>query len=339
MSNWTSIFIGVIAVIAILFYFFIKKVPHGWVQFRTGLVLRFLPALDSQPVVKLRDSLEAFVAKKLPGVKRNLPVDDVRDISISTRHGDIKARVFQSLNPKGSHIMVYMHGGGFCIGSLNTYEEVCRRLSRETGLSVVSLDYSLAPEHKFPRAHEECVDAVKWLVNHSEEIDRAPKPLVLAGDSAGGNLIISTYYESEAEVARHIEKMVAVYPVVDSKKSDYPSSVDYANGYYLTQKAMAQFTGALVPDQSDADDMRLSPIYETRTDFPETFILTAEFDPLRDQGEAFAEKLKKNGIKVVSKRYKSTIHAFFGLKDFGSQGVNAITDIDRFLKGQPLLNQ
>jgi len=149
-------------VIAIVIFLFVKKVPHGWVQFRSGLVLRFLPALDSAPVVRLRQSLEAFIQKKLPGIRRSLPVSDVKNIDVPTRHGAIGARVFEGSSPGGGPLVVLMHGGGWCIGSLNTYEEMSRRLVRASGLSLISLDYSLSPEHKFPRAHEECVDAVSW---------------------------------------------------------------------------------------------------------------------------------------------------------------------------------
>lgn len=337
----TNIFLWVVIILwiaAIGIFFFIKKVPHGWVQFRTGLVLRFLPALDSQPVLGLRESIEQFVSKKLPTIQKNLPVDQVRDVSIPTRHGDISARVYSNEGQKGKHILVLIHGGGWCIGSSNSYEEVSRRLVLETGCSLVSLDYSLSPEVKFPHAHEECLDAVAHLTRHASSIGLdEDHDLVLVGDSAGGNLIIATTYDLTAEQRKKIRKLVAVYPAVDSIKGDYESSKNFAKGYYLTQKSMQQFTEAMITDSKHLEDLRMSPINQERIeDFPETFVLTAEFDPLRDQSEAFALKMYKEEVSVVLKRYKGTIHAFFGLKDFGSQSLQCIKDIGAFVRNEPI---
>lgn len=322
----------VLIIAGIITYF--KKVPHGWVQLRTGLVLRFIPPLDNKPVVQIRKGLEAFVAKRIHTIKKALPVSQVGDMDIPTRHGPIKARVYRHGVKQGDKIVVMMHGGGWCIGSVNTYEEVSRRLAITTGQTVVTLDYSLAPEHKFPHAHDECLDATTWISEHMSEIDKEASSLVLVGDSAGGNLIISTTYNCHPEVRKNISHLAAVYPVVDSKKSDYASSQDYGDGYYLTTKAMAQFTEGLLQGVDDLEDYRLSPLYYDSIDhFPKTMVLTAEFDPLRDQGETWAHKMKGEGVSVLAKRYKGTVHAFFGLKDFGSQGVTAISDINRFISG------
>ena len=331
MYSILSVLILLIA--GVIAYF--KKVPHGWVQMRTGLVLRFIPPLDNKPVEQIRKGLEAFVAKRMHTITKALPVSQVEDIDIPTRHGPIKARVYKHGIKQGDKIIVMMHGGGWCIGSVNTYEEVSRRLAITTGQTVVSLDYSLAPEHKFPHAHDECLDATTWISEHMKEIDASASSLVLVGDSAGGNLIISTTYTCPSEVRKNISHLAAVYPVVDSKKSDYASSQDYGDGYYLTTKAMAQFTEGLLSSADDLADDRLSPFYYDAVDhFPKIMVLTAEYDPLRDQGEAWAQKMKAEGLSVVAKRYAGTIHAFFGLKDFGSQGVTAISDIGLFLSGK-----
>ncbi len=330
MYSIMAVLVFIIA--GIVAYF--KKVPHGWVQLRTGLVLRFIPPLDNKPVQQIRKGLEAFVAKRIHTIKKALPVSQVEDMDIPTRHGSIMARIYKHGAKQGDKIVVMMHGGGWCIGSVNTYEEVSRRLAITMGQTVVSLDYSLAPEHKFPHAHEECLDATTWISENMGKIDEDASSLVLVGDSAGGNLIVSTTYTCHPEVRKNISHLAAVYPVVDSKKSDYASSKDYGDGYYLTTKAMAQFTEGLLSSAEDVADDRLSPLYYDAIDnFPKTMVLTAEFDPLRDQGEAWAKKIKNEGVSVIAKRYAGTIHAFFGLKDFGSQGVTAISDINLFVSG------
>ena len=326
--------LGILALILAGIIVYFKKVPHGWVQLRTGLVLRFIPPLDNKPVIQIRKGLEAFVDKRMSSITKALPVSQVEDMDIPTRHGPIKARVYKHGIKQGDKIIVMMHGGGWCIGSVNTYEEVSRRLAITTKQTVVTLDYSLAPEHKFPHAHDECLDATAWISENMKEIDDEASSLVLVGDSAGGNLIVSTTYNSHPAVRKNISHLAAVYPVVDSRKSDYASSQAYGSGYYLTAKAMAQFTEGLLSSVDDLEDNRLSPLYyDAVDDFPKTMVLTAEFDPLRDQGEVWAKKMKGEGVKILAKRYKGTVHAFFGLKDFGSQGVTAISDINLFISG------
>ena len=337
-----SIFFWIVGIIVVFFFgvvLYLKKAPHGWIQARTGLVLKFFPSLDSQPVVQLRNSLEEFVKKQRTKILKSLPVDQVRDVQIPTRHGSIGARIYDQGIVTASHKIIFIHGGGWCVGSINTYDEQCRQLTRVTNLPVISLNYSLAPEHKFPHAHEECLDAVEWIIRNSKDLGLSNSPNILIGDSAGGNLIISTCYNLKDELVAEIDKIIPVYPVTDSLSKDYYSSKNYGHGYYLTNKAMSQFTEGLISNESDLQDIRLSPInYNADQSFPDMFLITAEYDPLRDQGEAFARKLKSEGRLVTAKRYKGTIHAFFGLKDFGSQGINAIHDINRYIRGESLKN-
>jgi len=328
--------LGLILTLLALALAYFKRVPHGWVQLKTGLVLKFLPPLDHASVTILRDGLEKFIEKKRSGIAKSLPVKDDRYISIPTRHGDIKARVLIPESITSDKICVLMHGGGWCIGSTKTYEEVSRRLARVCGTTVVSLEYSLSPEAKFPVAHEECQDATTWLAEHMQRLQNNATALVLVGDSAGGNLVVATTYEVETEVRKKISQLVAIYPVSDSV-NDYPSNTAYAKGYYLTSKAMAQFTEAMIADPTHLSDKRLSPIqYDMVPEFPKTIVLTADYDPLRDQAEALAAKIKRDGAHVMLKRYHGTIHAFWGLKDFGSRGVVAIDDIGRFLRGESI---
>ncbi len=335
--NWVLLIIVLIFVITGAIILYLKKVPHGWVQWRSGVVLKFLPPLDSLPVIELRQSLEDFVRKQYPKIISSLPVHEITDVEIPTRHGQIGARIFNENGTDPSHNIIFIHGGGWCVGSVDTYEESCRRLARQTRLPVISLDYSLAPEFKFPHAHEECLDAVAWISKNSPQLGLNHLPLALIGDSAGGNLIISTMYDSAPEVRSTIKKMIPVYPAVDSLNSDYYSNKAFAKGYYLTKKSMSQFTEGLINHREDLNDLRLSPINQPAMHpLPETFIITAEFDPIRDQGEAYASKLKQEGNSVLLKRYPETIHAFFGLKGFGSRGIEAIDDINRFLSDQSI---
>ncbi len=327
---------GVLLTVLALATIYFKKVPHGWVQLRTGLALKFLAPLDSAGVVKLRHGLEKMVEQQRPSIAKGLPVKSETYIDIPTRHGDIEARVMTPETIQHNHVCVLIHGGGWCIGSTKSYEEVHRRLTRSSGSTVVSLEYSLSPEVKFPHAHEECYDAVTWITRHLDEIQAGATSAVLVGDSAGGNLVVSSIYEVDTEVRKKISHLIAVYPAIDGQKKYYSNDA-YAHGYYLTEKAMHQFTEAMLTDVSQLSDRRMSPILLDGVDhYPKTFVITADFDPLRDQGEAYAAKIKTEGTDVRLKRYHGTIHAFFGLKGFGSRGLTAIEDIARFLKGEEI---
>jgi len=288
---------AVLTIIAVAIVYF-KKVPHGWVQLKTGLALQFLAPLDSAGVVQLRHGLEKFVDKQRSSIAKSLPVKSDKYIDIPTRHH--------------------------------------RRLTKTCGSTVVSLEYSLSPEIKFPHAHEECYDAVTWITKHLDQMQSGASSIYLVGDSAGGNLVVSTIYEVDAEVRKKISHAIPVYPAIDGQK-EYFSNQAYANGYYLTGKAMAQFTEAMLTDEAQLADRRMSPILLDMVDhYPKTFIITADYDPLRDQGEAYAAKIKTEGADVRLKRYHGTVHAFFGLKGFGSRGVTAVEDIARFLKGEEI---
>ena len=337
MNNIIVFVVLSMVTLSALLVVYLKKVPHGWIQLRSGLVLKFLPHLDSKPVIELRGAIEGITKKTFPRVKRTLPVRIIRDVFIPTRHGHVPARIFDESTNASDHVIVFIHGGGWCVGSVNVYEEQCRRIALTTKLPVLSLDYSLAPEHKFPRAHEECVDAVEWISKNSGQIDLPQLPLILIGDSAGGNLVLATVYSSSENVRSKIRKIVPVYPVTDSRNKDYYSSQNYGKHYYLTSKAMAQFTEGVIRNESDLEDIRLSPLYQVSLEYyPDVFLITAEFDPLRDQGEAYARKKKSEGVNVIAKRYQGTIHSFFGLKDFGTRGVEAIEDIARFINDETI---
>ena len=330
--------IGLLIALVVGAYFYIRRTPHGLVEFKSGLVLKVIPALDSMPTPKLRTSLEKFVAKSAHKVNKSLPVSEVRDFIIPTRHGDIKARLYNNSKGLKDELLFFFHGGGWCIGSIDTHNEQARRLAIATDLPLLSIDYSLSPEVKFPHAFEEGVDAMLWAKDNYQSLGVSQPKLIPIGDSAGGNMAITTTMEC-IRLGHNdlISRVIPIYPVTDGRPLGTESRKQFAKGFYLTQKAMEVFTNDYLEDISHANDPRASPLAESDlSQFPPSFILTAGFDPLRDEGEAFAQKLQQQGAKVTLKRYHNALHAFFGLKDFGSKGLQAVEDVSTWLKGGQL---
>lgn len=311
---------------------YIRRTSQGLVEFRSGLVLNFLPNLDHMEPVDLRVSLENFTAKNAHKVK--VPIKEVKELTISTRHGEIRGRLYNNADQAMDRCIIFYHGGGFCVGSIETHNEQARRVAKATGLPLLSVNYSLSPEAKFPHAVEECVDAVLWAKDQLVTLGIDQAQFIPMGDSAGGNLaIVVTNQLIKMGHKDLITQVVPVYPVTDSTQQ-YESNKLYGEGFYLTSKAMANFMRDYLSSAEDITDVRASPILEEDlSQFPPTFILTAGFDPLRDQGEAFVEKLRAAGCQVQHKRYDNAIHAFFGLKDFGKKGLQAVDDVAEFLMG------
>lgn len=332
------LYVLILLVVGILLYYFIRWTPQGLVEFRSGLVLKFLPSLDNMPPKKVRVALEKYVASRVKSVNKSLPVKEVRDMMIPTRHGDIRGRLYHNSPMPAEELIVFFHGGGWCIGSIESHNEQTRRLAIATGLPVLSINYSLSPEVKFPHAFEECVDALKWVIKNYQNLRTSKAKLVTMGDSAGGNLAITTAIQCIKDGLRdHISCVVPIYPVVDGRGRNTESHKLFDKGFYLTAKAMDNFTVDYLNDISEAQDPRTSPLLEEDLSFfPPCFILTAGFDPLRDEGEAFAEKLKTQGVDVTLKRYANALHAFFGIKSFGQKGIDAVNDIAKYLRGEAI---
>ncbi|MFN2563152.1 MAG: alpha/beta hydrolase, partial [Jatrophihabitans sp.] len=217
--------------------------------------------------------------------------------------------------------VVFFHGGGFVIGDLDTHEGVCRQLCRDVGAVVVSVDYRLAPEHRFPAAADDAEAAARWVVAHIDEYGGDASRVAVGGDSAGGNLAAVTAQVLHADGVE-LAAQLLVYPNVDFLTDDYPSRTENAEGYFLTLNDMhwfaEQYTGHRASDPRDvefASDPRLSPLYAPSLDgLPPAVLVTAEYDPLRDEGDAYAAALEKAGVRVEHRCFPGLIHGFYGLE-------------------------
>ena len=237
---------------------------------------------------------------------------EVARVENLTINGNIPARAYAASTDASLPIVIWYHGGGFVIGDLETADRTCRKLAVGTGALVVSIDYSLAPEHPFPAGPDDCFTALRWVVDHAAELGGDPSRVAIGGDSAGGNLAAVTALQARDE-GLLLRCQLLVYPVTDATMSS-SSYEENAEGYLLTRDSMGWFIDHYLSGGADAKDPRVSPLYadDVRGVAP-ALIITAEFDPLRDEGEAYGERLRDAGVDVEARRFDGQIHGFFGL--------------------------
>ena len=239
------------------------------------------------------------------------PVAEVRNRTVPGPAGPIAVRVYRPEAKETLPVLIYFHGGGFVICSLDTHDGECRRLANASGCAVISVDYRLAPENKYPAAVEDAYAATEYIAEHAAEFGIDPQRIAVGGDSAGGNLATVVATLARDRGGPLLKFQLLIYPLVDFADNS-PSMQEYAKDYFLTRESMDWFTDCYLPNRAAARQPSASPKNaEDVRGLPPAMILTAEFDPLRDQGEAYARKLKSAGVPVELKRYDGMIHAFF----------------------------
>ena len=243
------------------------------------------------------------------------PVDlpRVEDLTGPGPAGDIPLRLYSPAADAVLPVIVFFHGGGWVIGNIKSHDFVCRKLAKQTGLTVISVDYRLAPEHVFPCAAEDCYAITKWVAENGQALKVDGSRLAIGGDSAGGNLTAVTALLARDRGGPTIAFQLMVYPVIDGMMS-FPSYKENAEGYLLTAADMAWFYEQYAPAGVDRKNPLLSPLYAPDlSGLPPALVITAEFDPLRDEGEAYADALQQAGVEARSSRYDGMVHGFFGL--------------------------
>ena len=237
----------------------------------------------------------------------------VRDLTADGPLGPIPLRVYRPAGVPASTplaVLVFFHGGDWVIGDLETHDVLCRQLTAGSGVSVVSVDYRLAPEHKFPAAVDDAWAATRWVVAHAGELAVDASRLAVGGDSAGGNLAAVVALLARDKGAPAIAVQVLIYPVTDLV-GETRSYRDFAEGYLLTREGMRWFIAHYLTAEAEAADWRASPLRaQSLAGLPPVLIVTAGFDPLRDEGEAYAERLRDAGVRVDSVCYGGMIHGF-----------------------------
>jgi acetyl esterase len=259
----------------------------------------------------------------------------VRDLTADGPGGPIPVRVYRPAGvPAGTAlpVLVFYHGGGWVIGDLETHDVQCRQITAEAGITVVAVDYRLAPEHKFPAAVDDAWAATRWVVARAGELGVDPGRLAVAGDSAGGNLAAVVALMARDAGGPAIALQVLIYPVTDVG-AESKSYSDFAEGYMLTRDGMRWFTNHYLKAPSDAQDWRVSPLRAASlAGLPPALVITAGFDPLRDEGAAYARRLTEAGGQVDYINYGGMIHGFMPMGKLLATGNRATSHVAASLR-------
>jgi acetyl esterase len=262
-------------------------------------------------------------------------IGNVRDVTAEGPLGAIPLRVYRPAGASDSRplpALVYFHGGGWVIGDLETHDVICRQLTAEAGISVISVDYRLAPEHKFPAAVDDAWAATRWVAAHAADLAVDSARLAVGGDSAGGNLAAVVALLARDAGAPQITLQALLYPVTDVG-TEWPSYQTFSDGYLLTAESMRWFIAHYLTSEKEAVDWRVSPL---RAPFlrglPPALIVTAGFDPLRDEGEAYARALRDASVRVDYVCYGGMIHGFIPMGRLLDTGGRAVSHMAASLR-------
>ena len=251
----------------------------------------------------------------------------VENRTIPGPQGEIPVRIYTPDGRAPFPVLVYFHGGGWVIGNLDTHDPLCRQLANAAGCVVVSVDYHLAPEHPYPAAAEDAYAATRWTAANAAVFGGDAARIAVGGDSAGGNLAAVVALMARDRGGPPLVFQLLVYPVTDTPASDHPSYRENAEGYFLTRDMMHWFWNHYCERDQDVADAYLCPLRAKDLGrLPRTLVITAEFDPLRDEGEAYAARLGEAGVRVQLKRYAGMTHGFFGMGTLLAKAREATRD-------------
>lgn len=273
-------------------------------------------AKAARPPIHTLSAVEArrvYRESRLPLQPDPPDVASTDDRQITGPHGPISIRYYR---PHGSQpndrlpALMYFHGGGFTIGDIETHDIVCRTLANNGRCAVVSVDYRMGPEHKFPKAVDDCWAATQWVATNAGALHLDPNRLAVGGDSAGGNLATVVALLARDAGAPKLVFQLLIYPTT-TLHHDTPSTKELAQGYVLTIDSMLYFREAYLNSVEDRSNWRASPLLASDVSrLPPALVLTAGYDPIKDEGKAYAEKLKTAGVEVTYSSYDGMIHGF-----------------------------
>lgn len=262
-------------------------------------------------------------------------IGSVTDFSIAGRHGAIPLRHYRPIGTRTNHelpVLIYFHGGGWVVGDLETHDSLCRQLANAGECAVISVDYRMGPEDKFPAAVNDAEDVVRYVAANAALLNTDSARIAIGGDSAGGNLSAVVALLCRDSAGPAIKFQLLIYPATDMEMG-HPSHTLFAEGYNLTRDLMLYFRGHYLNDMAEIKDWRASPLYsKSLANLPPTYVITAGFDPLRDEGKEFADKLARAGVKVRYQCFDGMIHGFITMSGVLKVANEAIAECGKELR-------
>ncbi|BDB26464.1 alpha/beta hydrolase [Cupriavidus sp. P-10] len=279
-------------------------------------MLDAMAAMPSPDFSTLRAADYRAALAAMPGFAPGDAIAAQQDLTLDGAAGPLKARLYRPDDSAALPLVIYFHGGGFVLCGLDSHDNICRSLARRSGALVLSVDYRLAPEARFPAAADDAVAAVRWAAAHAAQLGADPSRIAVAGDSAGGNLaaVACQQLRGSGIALRH---QLLLYPYLDCTDGATASASyrDCAAGYFLGAAELDWYRTQYLADRADAADVRASPLQQRDLHaLPPATIITAEFDPLRDQGEAYGEALQRAGHSATVRRWPGQFHGFISMQ-------------------------
>jgi acetyl esterase len=289
------------------------------------------PKMWDQPPSEGR---EAFVALLQLAGPKDVPIGKTETLAASGPAGGIPIRVYTPVaaGSEALPVLVYFHGGGFVIGDLDTHDGLCRMFANEAGCRVVAVHYRLAPEHKFSAAVDDAIAAVNWVCANATQLGIDANRVAVGGDSAGGALAAVVAQAARDSGAPKLAYQMLLFPVTQIG-GDTASLREFAVGYFLEKKTLDWFFGHYLPTSADTSDPRISPLLAASfKGLPPAFIMLGGFDPLHDEGESYAKKLRAAGVPVTVADYSDMVHCFIYLQTILPQAREAVSGAAKALK-------
>jgi len=304
---------------------FSEKLDRNVRTLLEGIAALGLPPIESLTPEEARTRVSENRAELTGSMEPLASIDDLR---IPGPAGEIPVRVYTPQGGGNGAGVVYFHGGGWVVCDLDTHDVPCSAIAHRSGAVVIAVDYRLAPEHKFPAAVIDSYAALLWVAENAERLGIDLNQLCVCGDSAGGNLATVVALRSRDENGPRIAFQALVYPVTDLSSLDTGSYHEFVEDHYLTQSMMYWFRDHYLAQPEDARNPQASPLLvRDLRGLPPALVITAECDPLRDEGEAYAKRLRDAGVEVTQTRYAGMIHPFFSLGGVLPQASEAYQQI------------
>ena len=308
--------------------------PYGKLDTAIAVFIKIWEAIEPDynklTPQEYRREMDAQTAKS-PG--RIFQIAQIKNDVIKTSSGEIPIRIYIPEKKEKMPVIIYFHGGGWVLGNIDTCDRIARSFAKKAGSIVISVNYSLAPERVFPAAVNDAYTALQWAVRNAGTFGGDPARLAVAGDSAGGNLSAAVSLMARDKRGPKIKYQILLYPIIDISNMETQSYNNFAAGFFLSKKMMQWFCAQYLPDKKDWQNPYASPLLaKSHKNLPSAIIITAQFDPLRDEGETYAEKLKQAGVSVKHKRYDGMIHGFVSMDSLVKQSFQALDFIADELK-------